>query len=62
MDELKEALIEYNALLRSSYQVAERLGENTNWPAFANELRRCLDKHHSTWMKLCLEDLHEPTA
>lgn len=61
-DNVEKAMYDYNALLRSAYQVANRQGENTNWPAFANQLQACLEKHHATWMELCWKNLHEPTA
>ena len=37
-------LPEYNELLRSAYEIAKRKGKDTNWEAFANNLRKELLK------------------
>ena len=45
-DELRRALIEANELLRSTYWVANRCGEETNWGPFQDELAKHLRDTH----------------
>lgn len=43
---LLEALREANDLLRSTYSIAERKGESTNWDGFSKNVLRALEKQH----------------
>jgi len=61
----REAICDYNALLRSAHDIAHRAGDQTNWRAFREQLLDVLDKHHATFVAahaaLALpEPSHEP--
>lgn len=44
--ELLERLKQANSLLRSANSIAERKGEQTNWIAFQNQLKKELELQH----------------
>lgn len=44
--QLYEALREANDLLRSTYAIAERKGESTNWDSFTKRVLGALQKQH----------------
>ena len=43
---LVAALDDANGLCRSAYQIADRMGGQTNWPAFKEQLNQSLKRQH----------------
>lgn len=53
VEQMRNALIEHNDLLRSAFQIADREGvkqmvATTNWDAFYNRVTVVLKRHHAT--------------
>lgn len=51
-----------NDSLRSAWQVAERSGRETNWPAFRASLRMSLEASHAAMASLDSTPVHVPTV
>ena len=48
---LRKTVLEYNGALRSAHAIAERLGGETNWPAFLGVVKKVLDDNHQTFVR-----------
>lgn len=44
---LEAALNDANDVLRSTYQIADRNGVDTNWPSFKEQVKRVLNQQHA---------------
>ena len=50
--EKRRAILGYNSALRSAAEVAERSGNETNWPPFLAMLKATLNEHQNTFVEV----------
>ena len=53
---VRDALLDYNDMLRSAAGIAERRGAETGWDSFRRRLSTILKRHHETWLALYKDD------
>ena len=53
---VRDALLDYNDILRSAAAIAERRGADTGWDSFKLRLSTILKRHHETWLALHKSD------